>query len=142
MTLPREAVPRRSPVLALVTPADARQPVRVVLVRPSSVAFSDAIGGGLLDDALVGVCEGGRFGVYLDLDRETEDLPANDRAATLLARLGHTDWQRTAGLLGDALVVGVDVRGGDCDVPTGVLVAACRAGHRVTVPPGAAGDTP
>lgn len=134
--------PGVAPVLGLLVPADATVPMTVVLVHPSSVAFSDAIGGGLLDDALVGVCEGGRFGVYLDLDRETEALPANDGAATLLARLGHTDRQRTAGLLGDALVVGVDARGGDCDVPTGVLVAACRAGQRVTVPPGAAGDTP
>lgn len=124
---------RVAPVLALLVPADAKLPVSVVLVRASSVAFSDAIGGGLLDDAVAGVCEGGRFGVYLDADREAKDLPANDRAAVLLVRLGHTERALLAGLRGDALVVGIDVRGGDTDVPAGALVAACQAGARPVV---------
>lgn len=125
--------PRTAPVLGLLVPAETRQPVSVVLVWASSVAFSDAIGGGLLDDALTGVCEGGRYGVYLDLDREAKDLPANDRAAVLLTRLGRVERAVLAGLRGDALLVGIDVRGGDCDIPAGVLVAACRSVQRVTV---------
>lgn len=132
MTLSRGGVPRRSPVIALVAPADMSQPFEVVLVQPSSVAFSDVIGGGLLDEALVGVCEGGRFEVYLDRDRRTKDLAVNDRAAALLARLGYAEQNLLGGLRGDTLV-GVDTRGGDCDVPSGVLVAACQSRQRVTV---------
>jgi hypothetical protein len=124
---------RTAPILGLLVPAETRRPVSVVLVRASSVAFSDAIGGGLLDDALAGACEGGRYGVYLDLDREAKNLPANDRAAVLLARLGRVERAVLAGLRGDALLVGIGVRGGDCDIPAGVLVAACRATQRVTV---------
>jgi hypothetical protein len=127
------ASPRTAPVLGLLVPAEPGLPVRLVLVEASSVAFSDAIGGGLLDDALTGACEGGRYGVYLDLDREAKDLPANDRATVLLVRLGRADRAVLAGLRGDALLVGVDVRGGDCDLPAGVLVDACRAGQRITV---------
>jgi hypothetical protein len=63
-------------------------------------------------------------------------LPGNDRAAVLLARLGEVDRQRLAGLRGDALVVGIDVRGGDCDVPAGVLVVACQARQRLVVDTG------
>lgn len=122
--------------------SEITEQVSVTLVAASSVAFSDAIGGGLLDDALVGVCEGGRFGVYLDLDREARDLPPNERAAALLARLGQVDRQLLVGLRGDALVVGVDARGGDRDLPAGVLVAACRAGRRVTVTADLDRDTP
>jgi hypothetical protein len=132
----REAVdagPRTAPVLGLLVPAEAGHPVRVVLVAASSVAFSDAIGGGLLDDALTGVCEGGRYGVYLDLDREAKNLAPNDRAAVVLVRLGRVERAVLAGLRGDALLVGIDARGGDCDIPAGVLVAACRAEQRVTV---------
>jgi hypothetical protein len=102
----------------------------VVLPPRSSVAFSNAIGGGLLDDALTGVGEGGRFGVYLDLDREAKDLAANDRAVVLLVRLGLVERAVLAGLRGDALIVGIDARGGDCDVPAGVLVAACPGPDR------------
>lgn len=126
---------RVAPILGLLVPADANTPVSVVLVRASAVAFSDAIGGGLLDDeTLSGGCEGGRFGVYLDADREAKDLPPpNGRAAVLLTRLGHTGPARLAGLRGDTLMVGIDVRGGDGDVPVGVLVAACQAGQRPVV---------
>jgi hypothetical protein len=128
-----DARARTAPVLALLVPAETRQPVSVVLVRASSVAFSDTIGGGLLDDALTGACEGGRYGVCLDLDREAKNLAANDRAAVLLVRLGRVERAVLAGLRGDALLVGIDVRGGDCDIPAGVLVAACQAEQRVTV---------
>jgi hypothetical protein len=118
-------------VLGLLVPADLAAPVSVVLVRASAVGFSDTIGGGLLDDGLTGACEGGRFGVYLDAERTAKGLPGNDRAAVLLVRLGEVDRARLGGLRGDALAVGIDVRGGDCDVPAGVLVAACQAGQRL-----------
>lgn len=131
--------PRIGPVLALRVPADVGEPVTVVLVRPSSVALSDAIGGGLIDDALVGVCEGGRFGIYLDDERAAKRLTPNDRAAVLSIRLGHTDREWLAGLRGDAVIVGVDGRGGDCDVPAGILVAGCGGGFDVTVELGPAG---
>jgi hypothetical protein len=131
--LTNEVGPRVAPVLGLVVPAEVKEPVSMALVAASSVAFSDAIGGGLLDDAMVGVCEGGRFGVYLDLERETKQLPPNDRAAVLLARLGQVNRALLAGLRGDALAVGIDARGGDCDIPAGVLVAACQVGQRITV---------
>jgi hypothetical protein len=107
--------------------------VTLVRVKRTAAAVSDTIGGGLLDDGTTGVCEGGRFGVYLDADRQAKGLPLNDRAAVLLARLGPIDRDRLAGLFGDALVVGIDTRGGDCDVPAGVLVAACQAGQRPVV---------
>lgn len=125
--------PKVAPVLGLLLPAEPGQPVRVVLVPQSSVAFSDAIGGGLLDDAFTGVCEGGQFGVYLDLDRDAKDLAANDRAAVLLVRLGLVERAVLAGLRGDVLIVGIDAQGGDCDVPAGALVAACQTEPRVVV---------
>jgi hypothetical protein len=128
-----DARARTAPVLALLVPADAGQPVNVVLVAASSVAFSDAIGGGLLDDALTGACEGGRYGVYLDLDREAKNLPANDRVTVLLVRLGRVERAVLAGLRGDALLVGINDRGGDCDIPAGVLVATCQVEQRATV---------
>lgn len=125
--------PRTAPVLGLLVPVAPEQPVQVMLVPRTSAGFSDAIGGGLLDDALTGACEGGRFGVYLDCERETKALAANDRACVLLARLGVVERAVLAGLLGDTLIVGIDARGGDCDLPAGVLVAACQAEPRVTV---------
>lgn len=110
----------------------------------------DAIGGDLLDDPLTGTCGSGRFEVYLDQNRWDGGLPPDDRAAVLLARLGRTGREVLAGVRGDALVVGIDVRGGDGDVPVGVLAAVCRAEQRVTVTvdpdlplhPGTAGHTP
>lgn len=137
-----EGGPRIGPVLALRVPADAGEPVSVVLVRPSAVALSDALGGGLLDDAFVGSCEGGRFGVYLDEERVAKNLPGNDRAAVLTARLGQVDRSWLADLRGDAVIVGVDVRGGDCDIPAGVLVAACQGELGVTVELDPAGCVP
>jgi hypothetical protein len=139
---PHNAEPRRSPVLALAVPADGKQPVQVMLVASSSAAFSDAIGGGLLDDAVTGVCEGDPFEVYLDAERESKGLPANDRAAVLLARLGHAERNLLAGLRGDTLIVGLDARGGDADLPAGVLVAACQSGQRVSLDMDAAESAP
>ena len=55
------------------------------------------------------------------------------RSLALSARLGHLDRGWLSDLRGDALVVGVDTRGGDCDVPAGALVAACRGDVAVTL---------
>lgn len=125
--------PKTAPVLGLLVPADPEQPTQVLLVPHSSAGFSDAIGGGLLDDALTGTCEGGRFCVYLDSERETKTLTANDRATVLITRLGHLKPAVLAGLRGHALIVGIDARNGDCDIPAGVLVAACQTQPQVTV---------
>jgi hypothetical protein len=112
---------------------DVGEPAAVVLVMPTAAALSHTVGGGLLDDGFVGSCEGGRYGVYLDAERVGKGLPLNDRAAVLSVRLGHADRQWLANLRGDALLVGVSGRGGDGDVPAGVLVAACLGGQAVSV---------
>jgi hypothetical protein len=115
-------------VLVLRIPARTREPVTVQLAEPSSVAFSDAIGGGTLDDSLVWVCQDGRFVICLDENRQAKGFPLNDRAAALSVRLGYADRAWLADLRGDALVVGVDATGDDRHIPMAVLVAACRCG--------------
>jgi hypothetical protein len=142
MSLSRDTAVRRSFVLALAVPADGKRSVEVVLVASSSVAFSDVIGGGLVDDVVTGVCEGDLFEVYLDAEREAKGLPTNNRAAVLLTRLGHEERNLLAGLRGDVLVVGLDPRGSDADLPAGVLVAACQSGLRVDVDMDAVERTP
>lgn len=113
-------------VLVLRIPDHTREPVTVQLTEPSSVAFSDAIGGGILDDSLVWVCQDGKFVICLDQNRQAKDLPLNDRAATLAVRLGYADRAWLADLRGDALILGVDATGDDCHIPMAVLIAAGR----------------
>jgi len=125
--------PRTPSVLGLLVPADATVPVRLILVRAAAAAIGDAIGDGLVDDDLTGAHDGRRFGVYLDAERQQKGMPHNDRAAVLMTRLGYSDRAQLDALRGNALVVGIDVRGGDCDVPAGVLAAACQAEQRVVV---------
>jgi hypothetical protein len=92
-----------------------------------AAALSDAIGGGLLDEALHGTYLTDEFTVYLNDHRLIAPLPANDRAATLSARMGYTDRRWLAGLRGDALLLG---RGNhdDEDVPASIVNAARAAG--------------
>jgi hypothetical protein len=118
----------RGPVLVLRVPADERVPVGLVRVAASAVAFSDAIGGGFLEEALDGVVDGRGYTVLLDEHRVPKGLRANQRAAVLAARLGHTNRAWLADLRGDALVVGCGRGGADADVPDGVIDAAHRAG--------------
>ncbi|MGL5867098.1 MAG: hypothetical protein ACRCYX_14745 [Dermatophilaceae bacterium] len=107
-------------------PAHPDESVSVVTVAVSAVALSDAIGGGLLDDSVQGTADGGRYVMYLDEERVAKGLPDNPRAASLAVRLGHVDRTWLADLRGDVLVVGCTVRGGDLDVPRGVVAAARR----------------
>jgi hypothetical protein len=115
-------------VLVLRVPADDRMPVGLVRVAASAVTFSDAIGGGFLDEALDARADGREYVVLLDERRVPKGLPSNQRAAVLAARLGHVNRQWLADLRGDALIVGVGRSGSDADVPDGVIDAAARSG--------------
>jgi hypothetical protein len=115
-------------VLALRIPADDRQPVTVVSVALTAVALSEQIGGGLLDDTFHGVVDGESYCILLDEERLTKDLPDNQRAATLAARLGHLERGWLAELRGDVLVTGIDDHEQETHVPARVLMAACRSG--------------
>jgi hypothetical protein len=94
----------------------------------SAVALSEAIGGGLLDEAWCGEVGRSGFTVYLDDDRVVKGLAANQRAAVLSARLGNVERDWLASLRGDALVLGRDARLDDTDVPARVLSAAWQGG--------------
>jgi len=125
-------------VLALTIPADPVRPCAVVRVPATAVALSDAIGGGLLDEAVVVGRDEWACCVYADADREVRGLPANDRASGLVA--GLTDGvPGTAGpdspaasewppLRGDVLVTGLDTDGNDTDLPPAVLDQVTAAG--------------
>jgi hypothetical protein len=118
----------RGPVLVLRVPADENSPVGLVRVAASAVAFSDALGGGFLDDALDGCVDGDPYVVLLDEHRVPQGLPGNQRAAVLAARLGHVNRAWLADLRGDALVLGCGHGGTDTDVPGGVIDAARWSG--------------
>jgi hypothetical protein len=118
----------RGPVLVLRVPADEDTPVGLVRVVASAAAFSDALGGAFLDDALDGWVEGAGYVVLLDEHRVAKGLRGNQRAAVLAARLGHVSRCWLADLRGDALVLGCGPGGTDTDVPGGVIDAARRSG--------------
>jgi hypothetical protein len=113
-------------IRALHIPADPSQDCSLLLLEPSAAALSDALGGGLLDDAYYGAIGPDRYCLYLDEMRQAKHLEPNQRAAVLAARLG---WENLRiRLHGDALLVGTDSGCRDTDVPAGVLAAARRAG--------------
>ncbi len=118
----------RRPVLVLRVPADDRAPVGLVRVAASAQTFSDAIGGGFLEEALDGAVDGCSYTVLLDEHRVPKGLRANQRAAVLAARLGHENRRWLADLRGDAQIVGCGRGGADADVPDGVIDAAARSG--------------
>jgi hypothetical protein len=126
--LPALGPEARGPVLALRVPAADRAPVELVRVAASAAAFSDAIGGGFLEEALDGTVDGGSYVVVLDEHRVAKGLRGNQRAAVLAARLGHVNRAWLADLRGDALVVGSGPGGTDTDVPGAVVEAAARSG--------------
>jgi hypothetical protein len=115
-------------VRALLVPADPGRAGAVVVLPVSSVAFSDAIGGGLLDDAHHDTIAGTGYCAYLDETRTTKDLAINPRAHELATRLGWAELADTLDLRGDVLIVGTDPGHRDLDVPTGVLTAATATG--------------
>jgi hypothetical protein len=118
----------RRTIRALQIPADAEKPCAVVTLAVVGVEFSDAIGGGCLDDAFYGTAEAGRFCVYLDEKRADKGLKPNPRLAALAARLGWSQQARDLALAGDALIAGATPDNDDVDVPDSVLVAARHAG--------------
>jgi hypothetical protein len=115
-------------VLGLRIPADAGRPVALTVLRLTASALSDAIGGGLLEDALTAEQEGGGYTFYVDELRVAKGLRGNDRAAVLAARLGHVTRAWLADLRGDVLVLGADGRLDDVSVPRFVVEAAVRSG--------------
>lgn len=117
----------REAVLGLRVPAGDDESVALVVVKRSSVAFSDQIGGGVLEE-WHGVACGVGFTFYLDEHRVAKGLRLNDRAAVLSARLGEVDRGWLAGLRGDLLVLGCDEGRDDADVPAVLVDAAWRSG--------------
>lgn len=121
----------RMSVLGLRIPADAGRPVTLAALRLTASVLSDAIGGGLLEDALTAEQDSGGYTFYVDEHRVAKGLPGNDRAAVLAARLGHMTRAWLADLRGDVLVLGADGRLDDVSVPRFVVDAAVRSGLMV-----------
>lgn len=115
-------------VLGLRISAEVGQPLALVALPLSASALSDAIGGGLLDDALTAEGGDGGYTFYVDEHRVAKGLPGNDRAAVLSARLGHVTRAWLADLRGDVLVLGCGGRLEDVSVPLFVVDAAVRSG--------------
>ncbi|MBI1757759.1 MAG: hypothetical protein HYR62_00795 [Actinobacteria bacterium] len=116
-------------ITALLVPADPARPVGLVEIADRARAYSDAIGGGLLDDTTTAVLAGGdTIALYLDEQRTERGLPDNPRAAILLTRLVLPDEALRAVLRGDLLITGLDIRGADTHVPPVVLARAVQAG--------------
>ncbi len=115
-------------VLGLRIPADAGGPLALAVLRLTASELSDAIGGGLLEDALIGDVDGAGYTFYLDEHRVAKGLPRNERAGVLAARLGHVNRAWLADLRGDVLVLGCDGRLDDVSVPRFVVEAADRSG--------------
>jgi hypothetical protein len=122
--------PRKRPVSvrALLIPADRERHCAVRDLTLTAASLSDAIGGGLLDDALSDTIDGSGYCLYADADRLAKRLPDNPRAVLLAARLGWADLADRVGLLGDLLIVGADPSDNDTDVPHTLIVAAHRTG--------------
>lgn len=119
-------------ITGLVVPADPERPVAVVEVSDHARSFSDAIGGGLLDDTVTAaLVSGDRIALYLDEQRHQRRLPVNLRARRLLARLaatGQLGEVPDAEPRGDLLITGLERTGADTHVPPAVLAAAVAAG--------------
>jgi hypothetical protein len=76
-------------VLGWRIPADADVSVSFVVLRLRAVELSEAIGGGLLEEALTSDGGEGGYTCYVDHPRVAKGLPPNGRAAVSSARLGH-----------------------------------------------------
>jgi hypothetical protein len=117
---------RSRSVLALRVPADESMQGEILDVIASAAALSDAIGGGLLEDAVYGRVDGQDYCVYLDEEREVKRLPGNRRAERLARLLGWSADDPAPTLLGDILITGVGPHGDDADVPDYVLGSPAR----------------
>jgi hypothetical protein len=121
----------RGSVLGLRIPADPGESVTLAVLPLTASALSDAIGGGLLENALTSESGGSGFTFYVDELRVAKGLRLNDRAAVLAARLGQVTRAWLADLRGDVLVLGCDGRLEDVSVPRFVVQAAQRSGLMV-----------
>lgn len=122
-------------VRVLRVPADPGRPCEVVSVQASSTAFSDAIGGGLLDDGIEGQIGDLGYCVYQDEERLDKRLPDNARAHRLLVHLGLTGARDRIRWSGDALIAGTGSHGEDVDVPDPVIALAREAALLATGDP-------
>ncbi len=118
----------RNEVLALRIPADECTPCELVRVKSSAAAFSDAIGGGLLDEVTFDRGGPQPYTAYLDEDRDRKRLPENPRARMLSVWLGWPERGEPVRWEGDVLIAGMGDHGEDRDVPGSVLDAARRSG--------------
>jgi hypothetical protein len=119
---------RAGSVLGLRIPADPGGSVTLAVLALTASALSEAIGGGLLEDALTAEDGDGGYTFYVDELRVARGLRPNDRAAVLAARLGQVNRAWLADLRGDVLVLGADGRLEDVSVPLLVVEAAVRSG--------------
>lgn len=118
-------------LLGLVVPPLRSEPVIVrALEAASSVAISDAVGGGLIEEVLTSNGPGGegRYVVYADATalEDPERLERNPRATTLAVELGVSDPAVLNRLRGTLLILGRAADDCDQDVPSDVLRAAGR----------------
>lgn len=124
---PDPATARRT-VLGLLLPADPSRALTLLPVADTSPAFSDAIGGGLLEEIRSGIHHGRAYCLYGDEERVSRRLPANPRAGTLAKLLGWRQQVPALALLGDLLMVGIDAEGQDVDLPEEIIRLAVGAG--------------
>jgi hypothetical protein len=126
--MPHPPATRCRRITALLVPADDTDPVRLLQVEDRAQVFSEAIGGGLLDETAAELPDGQLVALYQDEDRHAVGLPSNARAAQLAAYLCLARRVPFGQLRGDLLVTGLDASRCDTNVPSVVLVAARRAG--------------
>lgn len=114
-------------VRALLIPADQTRTCQLLDLALTTATFSDAIGGGLLDEALTEAATGPTepgYTFYADADRTTKQLPGNPRAVLLTAHLDRTRLADDINLHGDILITGTDPGGNDTHLPHTVINAA------------------
>ena len=126
--MPQPPATRCRRITALLVPADDTCPVRLLQVEDRAQEFSEAIGGGLLDETAAQLPDGQFVALYQDEDRLAVGLPRNTRAAQLAAYLRLALRSPFGQLRGDLLVTGLDASRTDTNVPSSVLVAARLAG--------------
>lgn len=112
----------RRRIHALRIPVRSWESCRLVALPLTAAAFSDVIGGGLLDEACYGGPPGQGFCLYLDEGRAVSQFPYNRRAAELLDALGCDP--DPVDVRGTALITGTSDTGDDADVPAAVLRSA------------------
>lgn len=125
--MPQTAATTVRRLTALLIPADDARPVQVVQVEDRACAYSELIGGGLLEETAVRLPDGHVAVLYLDENRSGNGMAHNRRAARLAEHL-HLHHLPPAELRGDVLVTGMVGTHADTDVPAAVLSAAGTCG--------------